>query len=181
MNKTNRIRRTGTHRRAVLIALGVCFALASPAQAQPTPDGLKNVLLNRPDNDLSYGPQGQTVVSLPDGSVNALADAIEMAGPGGLVLVEAGTHIEESPVLIEIPIAIVGEVPVGYGVRSFEVEGMCCVGCVRKLHDALVALPGVEKAAVDFETGKVSALALTDVADTDLAAALQFEKYRVVQ
>ena len=54
---------------------------------------------------LAKGP----VVEVPAGSVDALADAIEAAGVGGVVLLKAGIHEESAPVEIGHRVAIVGE------------------------------------------------------------------------
>jgi len=92
----------------------------------------------------------------------------------------AAPALEEDAPLPAVPLAIIGDVPAGYVVREFQVAGMCCQGCARKLHDALVALPGVQRAAVDVKSGKVSALAELAADPRTLSAALAFDKYRVV-
>lgn len=50
-----------------------------------------------------------TTVVLPAGSADGLAAAIDAAGPGGTVIVEAGPHSESGPVTIGIPVVILGE------------------------------------------------------------------------
>lgn len=79
-----------------------------------------------------------------------------------------------------VPVVIVGDVPAGHVVRTFEVEGMCCNGCGGKLYDALSVLEGVKKAAVDFDSSTASALVPEDLDTTVLASALTFDKYSVV-
>jgi copper chaperone CopZ len=59
----------------------------------------------------------------------------------------------------------------------FDVEGMCCFSCTDKLHTALLAVPGVREAAVNFDTGTVSAIADESVPTEALEAALNFDKY----
>lgn len=51
----------------------------------------------------------RSTVTVPAGSVDALADAIEAAGPGGTVILASGEHTENEPVIIERRIQIVGE------------------------------------------------------------------------
>jgi copper chaperone CopZ len=65
----------------------------------------------------------------------------------------------------------------GEAVRVFEVEGMCCLGCSGKLHAALLEVPGVRAAAVDFDAGTASALTDEKVDPEVLRAALEFDKY----
>jgi nitrous oxidase accessory protein NosD len=77
--------------------------------AEPTPSGLRDLDAGVRDGGTVPGPQAPGVVTLPAGSVNALADAIAQAGDGGVVLVESGMHIEESPVVIETRVSIIGE------------------------------------------------------------------------
>jgi len=48
-------------------------------------------------------------VTVPAGSVDALADAIAEAGPGGTVILETGEHVESAPVVIEQRVKIEGE------------------------------------------------------------------------
>jgi parallel beta-helix repeat protein len=50
-----------------------------------------------------------SIVALPAGSVDALEAAVVAAGRGGVVLVEAGIHTEQSVVTISTPVSIVGE------------------------------------------------------------------------
>ncbi len=51
----------------------------------------------------------RSFVFLPPGSINGLAAAIEEAGPGGTVFVQAGKHYESSPIVITFPVFIFGE------------------------------------------------------------------------
>ena len=79
-----------------------------------------------------------------------------------------------------VPVVIVGDIPAGHVVRTFQVEGMCCNGCGGKLFDALKAIPEVTKAAVDFESKTATALVPEDLDTAVLASALSFDKYSVV-
>jgi copper chaperone CopZ len=65
----------------------------------------------------------------------------------------------------------------GETVRAFDVEGMCCNGCTRKLHEALIAVPGVRDAAVDFHTGIAEAVVPESLDAAELGRALTFDKY----
>lgn len=76
-----------------------------------------------------------------------------------------------------IPLVLAGEVPAGFTLRTFDVEGICCQGCSAKLHGALLALEGVSAAAIDPQAKRVTALARADVPDERLTAALTFDKY----
>ena len=51
----------------------------------------------------------RSTVTIPAGSVDALADAMEAAGPGGTVILASGEHTENNPIVIEKRIKIVGE------------------------------------------------------------------------
>jgi len=105
---------------------------------------------------------------------------------GALVWVFAtrGGRSYEAPV----PEAVVAPAPTvlvrgagpGQVERDFAVEGMCCKNCTGKLHAAVVAVPGVREAAVDFESA--SAKVVVDAAtDPELVlAALNFGKYSAV-
>ena len=61
--------------------------------------------------------------------------------------------------------------------RELAVDGMCCQGCTRKLYDALLALPAVEQAAVDFESGRALAVVPAEFDASELEQALAFDKY----
>lgn len=95
----------------------------------------------------------------------------------GYVGLRAHSPAYEAPEL-GVPTRLSGEVPAGYLVRSFAVEGMCCESCTGKLHGALAALEGVEEAAVDFDAGMASAVVAASVPLERVLAALNVEKYR---
>ncbi|MCB0657840.1 MAG: hypothetical protein KDC57_16960 [Saprospiraceae bacterium] len=63
-------------------------------------------LLN--DEDMLEFRSGNTV-TVPAGSVDALADAIAEAGEGGTVVLEAGTHTESAQLIIDSKVRIKGE------------------------------------------------------------------------
>ena len=105
------------------------------------------------------------------------------AGVLGWIALQAPAQDYE-PVVIEdavaatyVPRTVVGDVPAGHVVRTFEVSGMCCDGCPGKLYSALQAVPGVVKAAVSFEEGTASALVPTELDSAQLEVALTFDKY----
>jgi copper chaperone CopZ len=62
-------------------------------------------------------------------------------------------------------------------VRVLDVKGMCCAGCPPEIHGALVHVPGVRAAAVDFDTRTASVIVGKDVDVTKLEAALTFDKF----
>ncbi len=65
-------------------------------------------MLTAGDLNITPRAKGKTV-NLPAGSVDALQAAVEEAGSGGTVIVEAGEHIENSRVNILFGINIIGE------------------------------------------------------------------------
>jgi len=90
--------------------------------------------------------------------------------------------LEEPEAAAAAPDVLTDPVPAGYAVRTFEVEGMCCLGCTGKLHAALVALPDVSQAAVGFARKTASAVVPEDFDLASLEAALiavDADKYRV--
>jgi len=86
--RTVGVRTTGLVSRTILAA-AVALAFAFPAQAS---------LRSR-----------RAAVLLPAGSVDALADAIAVVGPGGTVLLQSGTHFESGTVEISAPVTLVGK------------------------------------------------------------------------
>lgn len=77
----------------------------------------------------------------------------------------------------DIPLTIQGEIPAGFEVRTFEVEGICCQSCAGKLERALAPLAGVERVAVDALRKEVQALVRVEVESAALVTALTFDKY----
>lgn len=77
----------------------------------------------------------------------------------------------------EVPAQLSGAAPAGFVVRRFEVEGMCCRSCTRGLHERLLAVEGVQEAAVSFEASSAAALAPADLPAERLLEALNFGKY----
>jgi copper chaperone CopZ len=77
----------------------------------------------------------------------------------------------------QVPTHLIGALEGGLVQRSLAVEGMCCKGCTRKLYDALLAVPGVDRAAVDFEAGQATAAVPADFRAEELVRALNFDKY----
>jgi len=107
--------------------------------------------------------------------------ALALLAAGGVLLfiaLRAEEPSYEVPVhAADIPLAIEGEIPPGFVVRRFAVEGMCCQSCAGKLERVLAPLAGVERVAVDPLRGEVQALVRADVESAALAAALTFDKY----
>ena len=75
------------------------------------------------------------------------------------------------------PQDLVGEVPAGCVVRTFEVQGMCCTGCTGKLYDRLKTAPGVVNAAVNFEKGVAEVVLAKDADVVPIETAMHFDKY----
>jgi copper chaperone CopZ len=76
-----------------------------------------------------------------------------------------------------IPLALEGAAPEGFALRTLAVEGICCQGCSSKLFGALLAVDGVQAAAVDPLKADASAWVRPDVPVAALEAALTFDKY----
>jgi copper chaperone CopZ len=77
----------------------------------------------------------------------------------------------------DIPLAIQGEIPDGFVVRTFAVEGICCQSCAGKLQGVLAPLEGVARVAVDPLRKEVQALVRAEVDHEELVRALTFDKY----
>jgi copper chaperone CopZ len=110
----------------------------------------------------------------------ALLCLLAVGGVLGTVAVRARERsyvVPERPAPRSIPSALSGEVPPGYAVRTFAVEGICCQGCSSKLHGALMAVEGVREAAVDPLAEVATALVPEQLSTERLAAALTFDKY----
>lgn len=75
------------------------------------------------------------------------------------------------------PTELTGEVPAGHVVRTLAVEGMCCSSCPGRLFDAILAIDGVQAAAVDAERSTVSAVVPEALDASTLASALTFGQY----
>ena len=77
----------------------------------------------------------------------------------------------------QIPATLSGEVPAGYVIRQFDVDGMCCDSCAGKLYRSLASIEGVDKIAIDPLAGRVSTL-VPEKLDVDLLSdALNHDKY----
>lgn len=61
------------------------------------------------DGGMSHLRRGRSFIILPDGSVDALENAIVSAGKGGVVVVKSGMHTESATVTVPFGIRIVGE------------------------------------------------------------------------
>jgi copper chaperone CopZ len=77
----------------------------------------------------------------------------------------------------EVPAHLSGELPAGFRVASFEVEGMCCSTCPGKLYASLSGVEGVREAAVDFDTSTAEAVVPEALPDEALLAVLNVDKY----
>ncbi len=76
-----------------------------------------------------------------------------------------------------VPAALSGEVPAGCVVRRFEVEGICCAGCPKKLYAHLAQVEGVREVAVDPILKRASAIVPAGLDVVTLESALTFDKY----
>ena len=83
-----------------------------PAQALAIEADLAALEVYDPARGRPLARPGQglgNAIRVPAGSVDALGDAIQTAGPGGLVVVEAGVHFESASVEIGFPVVVLGE------------------------------------------------------------------------
>lgn len=71
-------------------------------------DKLERIAARR-DHGFGVISDGRPVVTVPAGSVNALAAAITAAGANGVVLLKAGVHTESGTVQITQPVTVFGE------------------------------------------------------------------------
>jgi copper chaperone CopZ len=102
------------------------------------------------------------------------------AGVLGTIALRAGERdyvVPAKPVPASIPLALEGAAPEGFALRTLAVEGICCQGCSSKLFGALLAVDGVQAAAVDPLQAEASAGVRPDVPVAALEAALTFDKY----
>lgn len=90
---------------------------------------------------------------------------------------DAGATAPEIQVPSRIPVALTGEVPDGYVVRAFDVQGMCCDSCAAKLYAPLAAIDGVDEIAIDPLSGRVATLVPADLDVGLLTAALNRDDY----
>lgn len=107
-----------------------------------------------------------------------LCGLLVAGGVLAFVALRADAPTYEAPVrAADIPLSIRGEIPAGFVVRTFEVEGICCQSCAGKLERALAPLADVERVAVDPLRKEVQVLARVGVASETLVSALTFDKY----
>ena len=78
---------------------------------------------------------------------------------------------------VPAPDAITGEIPPGFLVRTFKIEGMCCTNCTGKIYQRLKESPGVVEAAVSFDKGIAQVVVPKDADVAKLEDAMHFEKY----
>ncbi len=76
-----------------------------------------------------------------------------------------------------VPVRLSGEVPEGYVVRTFDVEGIHCQGCAPELHRALLSVDGVREAAVEPLAKCARVVVRDDVAIATLERALTFDEF----
>lgn len=78
---------------------------------------------------------------------------------------------------VPAPASLSGEVPPGFLVRTFKIEGMCCTNCTGKIYQRLKDSPGVVEAAVSFDKGIAEVVVPKDADVAKLEDAMHFEKY----
>jgi copper chaperone CopZ len=78
---------------------------------------------------------------------------------------------------VPAPTEITGEIPPGFLVRTFKVDGMCCTGCTGKIYKHLKEAPGVVEAAVSFDKGIAQVVVPKDADVNKLEDAMHFENY----
>ena len=106
------------------------------------------------------------------------------AGVGlGYIALRAPTADYVAPTLQEVqahvpaPQALTCDIPPGFLVRTFKVDGMCCTGCTGKIYQRLKESPGVFEAAVSFDKGIAQVVVPEESDVTKLEDVMHFEKY----
>jgi copper chaperone CopZ len=98
--------------------------------------------------------------------------------PLAVIALRAGERSYVAPVAdADVPLRITSDVPEGFCLRTFDVQGICCQGCGGKLHGALLAVEGVREAAVDPIGKRVEVLVRSEIEVARLEQALTFGKY----
>lgn len=69
------------------------------------------------------------------------------------------------------------DVPAGYEVLRFHVEGMCCESCPTKLREQLALVEGVVDSAVSFSASQAEAVVPVGFDATPLLSVLNQDKY----
>lgn len=82
-------------------------------------------------------------VSVPAGSVDALADAIAQAGPGGVVRVDRGVHYESETIEITHPVTIIGRRGAVVEIASLPYPDSELLDAAFYIHDANVGRASV--------------------------------------
>jgi copper chaperone CopZ len=101
----------------------------------------------------------------------------------GYVALRAPTPDYVAPTLQEVqahvpaPQTLTCDIPPGFLVRTFKVDGMCCTGCTGKIYQRLKESPGVFEAAVSFDKGIAQVVVPADSDVTQLEDVMHFEKY----
>lgn len=117
-----------------------------------------------------------------------LITLILAAGAAAYYVAQSSPDQDYEPLVLEdvepelyVPKAIPGPIPAGYQVTEIMVDGPCCTGCTGKLYNALLGVPGVEKASVLFDPEGTLAKALVPAGfeAAPLESSLTFEKYSV--
>lgn len=63
--------------------------------------------------------------------------------------------------------------------ETLKVTGMSCRNCVRHVREALLSVPGVEKAEVDLQSGNAVVTCRDEVSKEELARSVEEEGYAV--
>lgn len=63
--------------------------------------------------------------------------------------------------------------------KILTVEGMSCMKCLRKVHDALIELPGVTSVDIDLRTGTAFVGSETDIDNSRIKGAVNHIGYEV--
>jgi copper chaperone CopZ len=85
------------------------------------------------------------------------------------------------PVMYSIEVRKQGTGGTAVKIGVFVVKGMACEHCSRAVEQALCDLPGVQRAAADFGTGKVTVEMDANVALSDIRAAVEEAGYELVR
>ncbi|MCB9916276.1 MAG: heavy-metal-associated domain-containing protein [Planctomycetes bacterium] len=94
----------------------------------------------------------------------------------GRVALRAG-KADYHPVLADVPHALRGDAPAGFRDLDIAIEGMCGPCCERTLYDKVLAVDGVECAAVSYDEEVVHVRYAADHDASALLAALTTDQH----
>ena len=120
-----------------------------------------------------YNPKRVAVVVLLAGGV--------LAGVAAKHKADESARESSAPILVEIPSSLDTTPDEDEVVRTYNISGMCCASCTKKLHDRIAGLSGVEACAVDLPGERLTLIVRKDLAPERILSRLSFDKYIAVE